>query len=181
LVIDIHAILCPVTAVLSKSDIQELLRQQPPLIECCVDLDAQLQPNGIDITVRDIASLQTPGRIAVSNAQRSVSVLSLLVYDADGFVDLPPGPYVITHNEVVHLPTNVMALARPRSSLLRSGVTVETAVWDAGYSGRSQSLLVVHNAAGFRLQKDARVAQLVFFRLAGETEGYRGAYQGENL
>ena len=104
-----------------------------------------------------------------------------MAFNRDGFVDLPPGPYLITHNEIVHLPTNVMALARPRSSLLRCGVTVETAVWDAGYSGRSQSLLVVQHAGGFRLQKDARVAQLVFFRLTGDTEGYRGVYQGENL
>jgi dUTP pyrophosphatase len=74
-----------------------------------------------------------------------------------------------------------MALARPRSSLLRCGVTIETAVWDAGYSGRSQALLVVHNPSGFHLQKNARVLQLVFFRLTGETEGYQGKYQRENI
>jgi dUTP pyrophosphatase len=169
------------TAVLSKSDIQRLMQHQPPLLEYCPDPEAQLQPNGIDITVRDIASLETPGRIGVSNQQRAVSTLVPVAFNRDGFVDLPPGPYLITHNEIVHLPTNVMALARPRSSLLRCGVTVETAVWDAGYSGRSQSLLVVQHAGGFRLQKDARVAQLVFFRLTGDTEGYRGVYQGENL
>jgi len=158
-----------------------LLEASPPLIEACIDLEAQLQPNGIDITVRDIAQIETQGMIAVSNAQRSVSALAPFTFDAAGFVDLTRGAYVITHNEIVHLPNNVMALARPRSSLLRCGVTVETAVWDAGYSGRSQSLMVVHNAHGFRLQKHARVAQLVFFYLTGETEGYRGAYQGENL
>jgi len=74
-----------------------------------------------------------------------------------------------------------MALGRPRSSLLRCGVTVGTAVWDAGYEGRSQSLLVVYNPRGFRLQKNARVAQLIFMRLSGKTEGYKGAYQGENI
>jgi len=74
-----------------------------------------------------------------------------------------------------------MALARPRSSLLRCGVTVDTAVWDAGYSGRSQSLMVVYNPLGFRLQRNARIVQLVFLRLTRETEGYRGAYQGENI
>jgi dUTP pyrophosphatase len=169
------------TAVLSRPDIEALMRRSPPLLECCPDPEAQLQPNGVDITVRNIASMGTPGQIGVSNRQRQVSATAPLAFDADGFVDLTPGPYLITHNEIVHLPTNVMALARPRSSLLRCGVTVETAVWDAGYSGRSQSLLVVHHAGGFRLQKDARVAQLVFFRLTGETEGYRGVYQGENL
>jgi dUTP pyrophosphatase len=74
-----------------------------------------------------------------------------------------------------------MALARPRSSLLRCGVTVNTAVWDAGYSGRSQSLMVVYNSHGFRLQRNARLVQLVFLRLTEETEGYHGAYQRENI
>ncbi len=140
-----------------------------------------MQPNGIDITIRDVACLESPGTIAIANAGRSLSTLKPLTFDGQGFIDLAPGAYLITYNEIVHLPNNVMALARPRSSLLRCGVTIGTAVWDAGYSGRSQSLLVVHNARGFRLQQGARVAQLVFFGLTGETEGYRGVYQGENL
>ena len=74
-----------------------------------------------------------------------------------------------------------MALGQPRSSLLRCGVTINMAVWDAGYSGRGQALLTVFNPHGFKLQKNARVAQLVFFQLAAETEGYNGTYQGENL
>ena len=75
-----------------------------------------------------------------------------------------------------------MALGRPRSSLLRSGVSLHTAVWDAGYQGRSQSLLTVHHAGGFRLQRDARLAQLVFFRLSSPpSQGYQGRYQGEGL
>jgi len=84
---------------------------------------------------------------------------------------------MITYNEIVHIPTTLMALARPRSSLLRCGVSIGTAVWDAGYSGRSQSLMIVYNSAGFRVQKDARVAQLVFMTLSTETEGYAGKYQ----
>jgi dUTP pyrophosphatase len=102
------------------------------------------------------------------------------VFDGLGFIDLVPDAYIITYNEIVHLPKNVMALARPRSSLLRCGVSVDTAVWDAGYSGRSQSLMVVYNPQGFRLQRNARVVQLIFLWLTRETEGYRGAYQGEN-
>ena len=169
------------TAILAKADIRKLLQQKPPLFEGYIDLEAQLQPNGFDLTLRDIASLETAGQIAASDKERLVSTTEPLHFDRAGFIDLHPGPYMITYNEIVHLPKNVMALARPRSSLLRCGVTVGTAVWDAGYSGRSQSLLVVYNAKGFRLQKDARVLQLIFFPLTQETEGYHGVYQGENI
>ena len=167
-------------SVLTRREIQQLLQKQPPLVEGYIDLAEQVQPNGFDITLREIALIQSPGRLAVSNNQRLVSDLSPLIFDGLGFIDLLPGVYIVTFNEIVNLPNNVMALGKPRSSLLRCGVTLETAVWDAGYSGRSQSLMVVYNPQGFRLQKNARVLQLVFLRLNEETEGYNGAYQGEN-
>jgi len=168
-------------AILSRDDIHRLLQQQPPLIEGYINLEEQVQPNGIDLTLREVALLQTSGKIAVNDKQRLVSDLAPLVFDGLDFIDLMPGAYIITYNEIVHLPKNVMALATPRSSLLRCGVTVNTAVWDAGYSGRSQSLMVVYNPQGFRLQRNARIVQLVFWQLTGETEGYRGIYQRENI
>lgn len=168
-------------AVLSRQDIHQLLKQEPPLVEGWIDLEEQVQTNGFDLTLREVALLQSAGRITEKNSRRLVSDLAPLVFDGLGFIDLMPGPYIITYNEIVHVPRDIMALARPRSSLLRCGVTVGTAVWDAGYSGRSQSLLVVHNPLGFRLQRNARIVQLVFLKLTGETEGYRGTYQGENV
>ena len=168
-------------AVLSRQDIHRLLQQEPPLVENYINLKEQVQPNGIDLTLREVALLQSSGRIAVADSQRQVSDLAPLVFDGLDFIDLVPGAYIITYNEIVHLPVDVMALAAPRSSLLRCGVTVNTAVWDAGYSGRSQSLMIVYNPGGFCLQRNARIVQLVFLRLIQATEGYRGAYQGENI
>jgi dUTP pyrophosphatase len=93
-----------------------------------------------------------------------------------------PGCYLVTYNEVVNLPKNIMALATPRSSLLRCGVSIHSAVWDAGYSGRSQSLMVVYNPQGFRLYRNARIVQMVFFFLSREVpQGYQGVFQGENI
>ena len=169
------------TTVLSKPDIRTLIEADPPLVQDYRDLDAQLQPNGFDLTLREIAMPQTPGRITVDNRRRLVSDLAPLVFDGLGAIELIPGAYIITYNEIVNLPNDTMALMQPRSSLLRSGVSVHGAVWDAGYSGRSRSLMVVHNPRGFRVQRDAAVAQLVFLRLTGETEGYSGTYQNENV
>ena len=168
-------------AILSKPDIYRLLQQEPPLVEGFINLEEQVQPNGIDLTLREIALPQSSGKVAVKDSQRLVPDLAPLVFDGLDFIDLMPGAYIITYNEIVHLPKNIMALATPRSSLLRCGVTDNTAVWDAGYSGRSRSLMVVYNPQGFRLQRNARIAQLVFLQLTQETEGYHGAYQGENI
>ena len=168
-------------AVLSGNDIRRLIMGDPPLVEGWLDLDQQVQANGFDLTLRDIAMVSTKGQVAVDNRDRIISGLSPLSFDNAGFLSLAPGVYMITYNEIVHLPKDIMALGRPRSSLLRCGVGVGTAVWDAGYEGRSQSLLVVHNPHGFRVQKNARITQLVFMTLTGKSEGYKGIYQGENI
>lgn len=168
------------SGILSKQDIIGLLGKEPPLVEGCPDLEKQLQPNGIDLTLREVSMFQTPGQIGVSNSERRISSLGQLMFDSMGYIELISESYLITYNETVNLPNNVMALALPRSSLLRCGVTIHTAVWDAGYSGRAQSLMVVFNSRGFRLQRNARIVQLVFFQLTQETEGYKGIYLGEN-
>jgi dUTP diphosphatase len=168
-------------SVLSSKDIRRLLKTSPPLVEGWLNLDDQVQANGFDLTLRDIAEVKSAGTIAQANRQRVLPDLSPLSFGADGFLDLAAGVYIITYNEIVHLPKNIMALGRPRSSLLRCGVNVGTAVWDAGYEGRSQSLLMVHNPQGFRVQQNARLTQVVFMELTGESEGYNGVYQNENI
>ncbi len=168
-------------SVLAKRDIRRLIEQKPPLVEGYLDLDTQLQPGGFDLTLRDIALYQNAGQISVDNAERRLPDLAPLMFGSDGYMDLMPGVYMITYNEIVHIPTNIMALGRPRSSLLRCGVTIGTAVWDAGYNGRSQSMMVVYNPQGFRIRKNARMMQLVFLTLTSDTDGYSGRYQGENI
>jgi len=75
-----------------------------------------------------------------------------------------------------------MGIARPRSSLIRMGATVETSVWDPGYTGRSQSMLVVHNPNGIKIYQNARLVQIVFMTLTIKSESlYSGIYQTENL
>jgi dUTP pyrophosphatase len=105
-----------------------------------------------------------------------------LRFDSGGWLELPAGPYQIVFNEIVDLPNDLMALGRPRSSLCRMGATVSTAVWDAGYVGRSTALLNIENPAGMRMEQNARLLQLVFFTLNAPTaRGYDGVYQSENL
>jgi len=168
--------------ILSREDILKMLGASPPLVENLCDSQQQVQPNGIDLTLKEVALFSSPGSLGPGNESRALSGTSPLVFDGLGRVDLLPGCYLVTYNEVVNLPKNIMALATPRSSLLRCGVSIHNAVWDAGYSGRSQSLMVVYNPQGFRLHKNARIVQMVFFLLSSEVaQGYQGVFQGENI
>lgn len=167
-------------SVLSREELRAALAADPPLVEG-IDAHHQLQPSGIDLRVERVQRLVSPGVLGAADNVREPAAREEVAADADGWWSLGQGPYVITYREKVNLPLDLIALSWPRSTLPRSGVTVNGAVWDAGYSGRGEALLSVLNPRGYRLQRSARVAQLVFLRLSTPTaEGYRGRYHGEN-
>ncbi len=157
-----------------------MLAATPPLVEDVSEPDRQLQPNGVDLRIDRVFKLTSPALLGASDPLREPAAREEIPPDGDGWWDLHQGSYVIVVKEKVNLPPDLMALARPRSTLLRSGVAIHSAVWDAGYTGRSEALLSVLNGRGFRVQRGARVLQLVFMRLEQPTrDGYRGKYQGE--
>jgi dUTP pyrophosphatase len=144
------------------------------------DSDLAVQPNGVDLSLDCVWRFSAPGRLGRSNAQRVLPPREEVAFDADGWLELRAATYGVRYAEVVSLPNDCGGLCFPRSSLLRMGVYVPTAVWDAGYSGRGEGLLMVHNPDGVRLQRGARIAQLVVFRLTTATQAYAGQYQFEN-
>lgn len=169
--------------VLSREQLRALIEDTDrPLLSEYVELEEQIQPNGVDMTLRVVSRYVGGGAIGTSSADRVLPDLEVLAFDDDGWLTLEPGSYHILYNEVVDIPESLMAFGRPRSSLNRCGVTIHTAIWDAGYKGRSTSMLVVNNPDGFRVQRDSRVMQLVFLGMSEATaEGYRGRYQLENM
>ena len=168
--------------VLSSQQIRNLISGPEPLISDLVDIDSQIQPNGIDLTIASLERLIGPGQIGLTNDDRVLAPATNVPFSNEGYAQLETGAYIARLNEAVHLPPNVMALAKPRSSMLRNGVAVHNAVWDAGYAGRSQVQLIVYNTAGFRLAKNARIVQMIFMTLDAATDSpYAGRYQGEHL
>ncbi|MDI9394310.1 MAG: deoxyuridine 5'-triphosphate nucleotidohydrolase [Euryarchaeota archaeon] len=168
-------------ALLSSNELKKLIRANPPLLENAVDIETQIQPNGLELTLKEIKTIEGVGAVDFDNSEREVPDTKPLEFGKDDWIHLPRGIYKVIFNEIVNIPMNLAAIARPRSTLIRCGATLETAVWDAGYRGRSESMLVVYNSAGFRLKKNARIMQLLFYTLNTKVEeGYSGIYQNEN-
>jgi len=165
---------------LNSREIRRLIETQG-LITGYVDLDKQLQPCGFDLSLGEVHAYAGGGSVDFSNMERRIAETTPLQPDADGWYALPQGCYIIVYNETVRMPLDLVAIARARSTVLRNGAAIETAVWDPGYEGRSSSLLLVHNPHGIRLKRNARVAQLIFFRTDEVEEGYRGIYQHERI
>jgi dUTP pyrophosphatase len=163
-----------------KTELEGLIKAG--LTEGAINVTAQTQVNGLELTVARVEALYGPGRIGFDNAERELPQYKQLDWGRDGWLYLREGCYKIVFNEIVAIPKEMCAIGRPRSSLLRMGATLETAVWDAGYKGRSEALLIVYNSTGFYIKKDARVVQLLFMRLENAVQqGYDGRYMNENI
>ncbi|MFB6101529.1 MAG: deoxyuridine 5'-triphosphate nucleotidohydrolase [Haloplanus sp.] len=137
----------------------------------------QVQPNGVDLTAEAILETQERGRIGRDGKRIGAREERAPDDDADAYV-LPPDGYVLRYGETIHVPEGHVGFVYPRSSLLRNACMLHTAVWDAGYEGRGEGLLVVHRE--IEIEPGARVAQFVLAE-ANHDDTYDGSYQGERL
>lgn len=169
-------------SMLNCEEIQKLAKERD-LVKNYIDLDVQLTPNGIDLTVGDIFEFESAGALDFSNKERKLPKGKPVVVqkgkpeDKFGWWDLKKGAYKVITNEIVNLPKDLIGVAFSRSSLLRMGAFVENGVWDAGFQGRSEFILVVENPFGIKVKQNARVVQLVFLKISEASEGYQGIYQ----
>ncbi|MEZ5339801.1 MAG: deoxyuridine 5'-triphosphate nucleotidohydrolase [bacterium] len=145
------------------------------------DPDTQRQPAGYDFSLKSIAAFRGPATLDFSNAKRELPELAELAWPEDGSpIELSPGGYLVTYNETVSVPEHSAGILLPRSSLMRCGATLHSALWDPGYIGKGQGLMTVYNS--LRLHRDARIAQFILIAIEGQVESlYSGQYQGENL
>ena len=139
--------------------------------------DAQVQPNGVDLTLDAVFEPVEAGRIGVDGKRIAERREREPAGEPPAFA-LEAGGYVARYAERVRIPDDHVGFVLPRSSLMRNGTMVNTAVWDAGYEGRGEGLLQVTRP--IEIEHGARIAQLVLAR-ADATGTYDGSYQGENL
>ncbi|MEM5815132.1 MAG: deoxyuridine 5'-triphosphate nucleotidohydrolase [Candidatus Aenigmatarchaeota archaeon] len=166
--------------ILSDKEIEERIKEQK-LVENFIDLEIQLQPASFDLTLDEVYLLEGEPQIDFYNKERRLPNYKKIETQND-FYTLKTGIYLINFNEIVNIPKDLIGLLRPRSSLIRSGASIFSSLWDPGYSGKSNCLLVVFNENGIKLKKNARIAQMIFLKLSKIPKRlYSGIYQNEGI
>lgn len=135
------------------------------------------QPSGVDLTVDQIYAFAFEG--ILEDGIREMPVKEILP-DKNGYWRLERGAYLVRYGEIVEIPRNAIGLVFSRSSLMRIGCTIQTAVWDPGYRGRGVGLLIVMNPYGVRIKRGSRIAQLIFISSRAKNV-YSGRWQEEGI
>ena len=163
--------------ILTDSEIKEYVNRGL-LVKDMIDPNVQIQQAGVDLTVANVFTLEGEGVLDFTNEKRKIPEYREIKSKNDVW-KLPPGTYHVAFNEKIVLPKNIAGLLLPRSSALVCGIVQHTALWDPGYEGRSFFHAEVSRSV--TLHKNARLGQMIFIKMSGESSGYSGAYKGEDL
>jgi deoxycytidine triphosphate deaminase len=89
--------------------------------------------------------------------------------------------YLVTTYEKINVPRDLMPHIYPRSSLYRSGLLLIVGKPDPGYSGYLTYGLTNLSNFPVKLQMGARICNIIFHTIDGNTTPYRGQHQGGRL
>lgn len=128
------------------------------------------------------AFIEADGKIGLGK-RKGVKTEVLAVFkeesDTKEEVTIKPGEYYLVQTlESVNTPETLMPLVFPRSSLFRAGLLLLNSKTDPGYRGKLTMGLTNLSPFDVKLQMGARICNMVFFKIEGQTVKYRGQHQG---
>ncbi|MDT8272487.1 MAG: hypothetical protein RRA35_04775 [Desulfomonilia bacterium] len=100
----------------------------------------------------------------------------------DGIFLVKPGEYLLFQTmEQVNLPEDLFGYLRPRTTLIRSGIPLETAFISPNYQGRLTVGMKHQGTADVEIQMGFRILCIAFFPIDGKAVPYRGVWQGDRV
>lgn len=136
------------------------------------DFKEDIQPAGIDLKIDKIYVQKSPGSL-IDNDKN----LPELEEESGPIYTLEPNTgYIATVDRKIKIPKGYAMLYRSRSTLLRSFVSVQTAVGDPGFYGTLMFLIYNHGKYPYQIKQGDRFVQAVVYEVEGSGE-YNGSYQ----
>ncbi|MFH1894931.1 MAG: hypothetical protein ABH813_03470 [Patescibacteria group bacterium] len=135
---------------------------------------------GFDIRIGEIYKLKGKGFMGVT--ERETPEIELVAKYKKGKVvkvTLDSGMYYLMKTiEKVNMPQDLLAIFTPRSTLFRSGVYIFGGQVPPGYCGELSMGICNFRKEPFLLEMGARVLHIMFSEVKGDSNLYRGQWQG---
>ena len=129
------------------------------------DFEDLVQPSGIDLELDEIF-IQKSGGSLIDNEKNLPEIEAL------------EGPVYTLKPHTAYLASIKRKVKIPKGYLLRSFVSVQTAVGDPGFYGTLMFMIYNHGEFEYKIKSGDRIAQAVVYPVEGSGE-YNGSYQEE--
>lgn len=137
--------------------------------------EERVQSTGVDLTVGKIYRVNdTP---LITDGEYYKGEREEIEPDEDRIYTLNEGKYVVVYNEIIEIPEGHVGFVFPRSRLLRSKAHLTSAMWDPGYRGKGEGLLICDD---IQIEDGCGVGKMGLIQ-TDSNETYEGSHQGEKL
>jgi dUTP pyrophosphatase len=155
-----------------------------PLIEH-LGLD---QIDGIEGTTVDLrlgAIYKPVGKARLMRDSRvtpEIEKLMEITESPNGVFIVKPGDYLLFQTiEQINLPGDLFAYIRPRTTMIRSGIPLETAFISPNYQGNLTVGMKHQGHMDVEIQMGFRILCIAFFPIDGQAVPYKGVWQGDRV
>ena len=142
------------------------------LVKLFPDFKDLVQPSGIDLEL-DKIYVQKSGGSLIDNEKNLPDIEEV---PGDDYTLKPHTAYLASIKRKIKIPKGYTMLYLPRSTLLRSFISVQTAVGDPGFYGTLMFMIYNHGEFDFKVKSGDRIVQAVVYQVEGSGE-YNGSYQ----
>ncbi len=144
------------------------------LLKIFPEFEDDIQPAGIDLRLDEVFIQKSPASL-IDNKKNLPELEKL---EPPLYILKPKNAYLVTIKPKVKIPEGCAMLFLPRSTLLRSFVSIHTAVGDPGFYGTLKFLLCNYGKFPYKIKRGEKIAQAVTFEVTGSGV-YKGSYQEE--
>jgi deoxycytidine triphosphate deaminase len=117
-----------------------------------------------------------------SRVTPQIEKLMDIVDSPDGVFVVKPGEYLLFQTvEQINMPGDLFAYIRPRTTLIRSGIPLETAFISPNYQGKLTVGMKHQGLMEVEIQMGFRILCIAFFPIEGNAVPYRGVWQGDRV
>ncbi len=135
---------------------------------------------GFDLRIGELYEAEGKGFLGIAERETpQIKLVAKFNEKQPNKISLKPKTYYLMKTvEKLNLPENLLALFTPRSTLYRSGVYIFGGQTAPGYQGELTTGIYNFRDENFELEMGSRVIHIMFFEVKGETNLYRGQWQG---
>jgi len=165
---------------LGANELLQLVKEKKLVEGLCERELTSSEGAGFDLRIGELYEISGRGSMGVE--ERETPEMKLIAqYEGNKTVKIELKPrtyYAMKTIESVNMPDNLLAIMTPRSTLFRSGVYIFGGQTPPGYKGGLTMGIYNFRDENFNLEMGSRVVHIMFAEVKGESNLYRGQWQG---
>ena len=166
--------------ILGVDKVLELIKTQK-LIEGLDEKEINFEGCGIDLRIGELYEMDDDEGFLHIETRKTPNFKLVAKFDKskNKKVKLKPGKtYSAITIETINTPENLFGWFIPRSTLYKCGIVVQGVRTDPGYRGKFSFVLTNASKNAFEIEMGARIANIVFHKVDGKANLYKGQWQG---